>query len=245
MDIGFEEYRKEYLDDIKINAQIEGVLPEEYFFSDALEKLSAMGELIDPRIRPTQKRCRNNKIMSFDAYAFDDSDKSFVLVSSDFKDSADATLTKTEIDTIRTRMLNFVQEAYDGKLRDYFDITDEMVPVGCDIGRRMKKDYVDLENDDSINQIKLFIVTNKILSERVTSFRCEDFLDKKVELNVWSIKRFYDLLQSGKDREPILIETEKYGLKGIPCIQAEMSDNLDYDAYLAIVPGSFLHSIYL
>ena len=244
MDIGFEEYRKEYLDDIKINAQIDGVLPEEYFFSDALEKLSAMGELIDLRIRPTQKRCRNNKIMSFDAYAFDDSDKSFVLVSSDFKDSADATLTKTEIDTIRTRMLNFVQEAYDGKLRDYFDITDEMVPVGCDIGRRMKKDYVDLENDDSINQIKLFIVTNKILSERVTSFRCEDFLDKKVELNVWSIKRFYDLLQSGKDREPILIETEKYGLKGIPCIQAEMSDNLDYDAYLAIVPGSFLHSIY-
>ena len=110
--------------------------------------------------------------------------------------------------------------------------------------RRMKKDYVDLDNDDSIIQIKLFIVTNKTLSEKVISLRCDDFLGKKVELNVWSIKRFFDLYQSGKDREPILIPTEKYGLKGIPCIKAEMSGNLDYDAYLAIVPGGFLHNIY-
>lgn len=243
-DTTFDEYKKEYLDDIRINAQIEGVTPDEYFFTDALDKLSSMGELTDPRIRPTQKKCRNNRIMSFDAYGFDESDKSFVLISNDFKDTVEATLTRTEIDTIRTRMLNFVQEAYDERLLDFFDITDEMVPVGRDIGRRMKKDYVDLDNDDSINQIKLFIITNKILSEKVTSFRCDDFLDKKVELNVWSIKRFYDLYQSGKDREPVLIETEKYGLSGIPCIQAEMSGNLDYDAYLAIVPGCFLHHIY-
>ena len=85
-DTTFEEYRKEYLDDVRINAQIEGVTPDEYFFTDALDKLSSMGELTDPRIRPTQKRCRNNKIMSFDAYGFDESDKSFVLISNDFKD---------------------------------------------------------------------------------------------------------------------------------------------------------------
>lgn len=243
-EITFEEYKKDYLEDVRINAQIDGILPDEYFFSDAIDKLSAMGELIDPIIKPTQKKCRNNRIMSFDAYAFDQSDKSFVLIANDFKDLADATLTKTEIETIRIRMLNFIQEAYDEKLSDYFDITDEMIPVGRDVSRRMKKDYVDLDNDDSIIQIKLFIVTNKTLSEKVISLRCDDFLGKKVELNVWSIKRFFDLYQSGKDREPILIPTEKYGLKGIPCIKAEMSGNLDYDAYLAIVPGGFLHNIY-
>ena len=108
----------------------------------------------------------------------------------------------------------------------------------------MKIDYVDIENDNSINQIKLYIITNKLLSEKVTSFRSEDFLGKKVELNVWSIKRFFDLYQSGRDREPIVIDTEKYGVEGIPCIKAEMSGSLDYDAYLAIVPGQFLHNIY-
>ena len=244
MNMAFEEYKKEYLDDIRINAQIEGVLPDEYFLEDALDKLTAMGELTDPVIRPIQKRCRNNKIMAFDAYGFDASDKSFVLISNDFKDTADATLTRTELDTIRTRMLNFIQEAFDERLQEYFDLTDEMLPVGQNIARRMKKDYVDLDNDDSIDQIKLYIITNKTLSDKVTSLRCDDFLDKRVELNVWSIKRFYDLYQSGKDREPILIETDKYGIKGIPCIKAEMSGNLDYDAYLAIVPGYFLHSIY-
>ena len=244
MNMAFEEYKKEYLDDIRINAQIESVLPDEYFLEDALGKLTAMGELTDPVIRPIQKRCRNNKIMAFDAYGFDASDKSFVLISNDFKDTADATLTRTELDTIRTRMLNFIQEAFDERLQEYFDLTDEMLPVGRNIARRMKKDYVDLDNDDSIDQIKLYIITNKTLSDKVTSLRCDDFLDKRVELNVWSIKRFYDLYQSGKDREPILIETDKYGIKGIPCIKAEMSGNLDYDAYLAIVPGYFLHSIY-
>lgn len=244
MNMAFEEYKKEYLDDIRINAQIESVLPDEYFLEDALDKLTAMGELTDPVIRPIQKRCRNNKIMAFDAYGFDASDKSFVLISNDFKDTADATLTRTELDTIRTRMLNFIQEAFDERLQEYFDLTDEMLPAGRNIARRMKKDYVDLDNDDSIDQIKLYIITNKTLSDKVTSLRCDDFLDKRVELNVWSIKRFYDLYQSGKDREPILIETDKYGIKGIPCIKAEMSGNLDYDAYLAIVPGYFLHSIY-
>lgn len=244
MAISFEEYRKDYLDEVRANAQIEGSLPNEYFLEDSLNKLCSMGELIDPITRPTQKRCRNNKIMSFDGYAFDSSDKSFILFSSDFKDNLEDNLTKSEIDTIRTRMLNFVQEAYDGKLSNYFDITDEMLSVGRTLSKRMKKDYVDLENDDSVDKIKLYIITNKLLSDKVNSLKCDDFLEKKVELNVWSIRRFYDLYQSGKEREPIIINTIKYGVEGIPCIKAEMSGNLDYDAYLAIVPASFLHSIY-
>ena len=244
MMMNFDEYKQDYLDDVRINAQIEGTMPGDYFFSDALARLSSMGEIVDPRIKPVQKRCRNGRIMSFDAFAFDESDKSVVLIANDFKDVADATLTRTEIDTLKTRMLNFLQEAYDEKLSDFFDVTDEMLYVGRDIGKRMRVDYVSLDNDDSINQIKLFIVTNKTLSDKVTSFRSDDFLGKKVELNVWSIRRFYELYQSGRDREPIIISTEKYGFDGIPCIKAEMSGNLDYDAYLAIVPGVFLHKIY-
>ena len=244
IDSKFEEYRKECLDDTRINAQIAGTLPDEYFLKDNLDKLSSMGELVDPIIRPIQKRCRNNRIMSIDAYAFDDSDKSIVLITNDFKDSMDAVLTKTDIETIKTRMLNFLQEAYDDKLDNFFDITDDMLKIGKNIGRRMRIDYVNLENDDSIDKIKLYIVTNKVLSEKVTSFRSDNFLGKKVELNVWNIRRFYDLYESGREREAIVIDTSKYGLKGIPCIKAKMSGNLDYDAYLAIVPGQFLNQIY-
>ena len=240
----FYEYRKEYLDEIHINAQIDGSLPDEYFLSSVLDKLSAMGELIDPRIKPTRKRCSNNKILAFDGYCFDESDKSFVLIVNDFKDSIDEKLTKTEIEIMKQRMLNFLQEAYDNKLCNYFDATDEMLAIGNDVGKRMKIDYVDLGNDNSIDKIKLYILTNKILSEKITVLKNDPFLEKQVELNVWSIKRFFDLYQTGRDKEPIVIETSKYGINGIPCIKAEMTGNLDYDAYLAIVPGNFLNQIY-
>lgn len=240
----FLEYRKEFLDDIHINAQIDGTLPDEYFLSSTLERLSSMGELIDPRVKPIRKKGTNGRIMAFDGYCFDESDKSVVLFVSDFKDSIDETITKTEIETIRQRMINFLQEAYDNKLNNYFDITDELLVVGRDISRRMKIDYINLENDDSIDKIKLYILTNRVLSESIKTFKCDNFLDKKVELNVWSIKRFFDLYQSGRDKEAIYIETSKYGVEGIPCIKAEMSGNLDYDAYLAIVPGQFLNEIY-
>ena len=81
MEQTYEEFEKEFLDDIRINAQIEGTTPDDYFLNDILGRLTSMGELIDPQIRPMQKRCRNQKIMSFDAFAFDESDKSVVLIT--------------------------------------------------------------------------------------------------------------------------------------------------------------------
>ena len=36
LDIDFEEYKKEYLDDVRLSAQIDGTLPDEFFFSDFL-----------------------------------------------------------------------------------------------------------------------------------------------------------------------------------------------------------------
>lgn len=240
----FDDFKKEFLDDIHINAQIEGSLPDEYFLSSTLEKLTSMGYLVDPRIKPTRKKCKNNKIFAFDAYCFDESDKSFILILNDFKDSSEETLTKSEIEAFKQRMLNFIQVAYDNKLEDYFDITDEMLVIGNDVSKRMKIDYVNLENDNSIDKIKLYILSNRNLSEKITTLISDNFLNKQVELNVWNIKRFFDLYCSGKDREPIFIETNKYGVSGIPCIKAEMSGNLDYDAYLAIVPGDFLNKIY-
>lgn len=244
MDQTYEEFEQEFLDDVRINAQIEGTTPDDYFIEDILNRLSTMGEITDPQIAPMQKRCRNQKIMSFDAYAFDESDKSIVLITNDFVDDTNVVLNKTQIEQYKQRMLNFLQEAYDDNLSLYFDMTDTLLSVGRDIGRRMRIDYVSLDQDTSIDKVKLIIITNKKLSERIKTLPSADFNGKKVEINVWSLIRLYELYESGREKEPILIETSKFGLDGIPCIKAEMSGNIDYDAYLAIVPGSFLHAIY-
>lgn len=244
MDQTYEEFEQEFLDDVRINAQIEGTTPDDYFLNDILGRLSSMGEITDPQVAPMQKKCRNGRIMSFDAYAFDESDKSVVLISNDFVDDINGVLTRTQIEQYKQRMINFLQEAYDEKLNQYFDMTDSLLFTGRDIGRRMHVDYVKLDDDTSIDKVKLIIVTNKRLSERIKTLPSDDFNGKKVEVNVWSLTRLYELYESGREKEPIIIETNKYGIEGIPCIKAEMSGNLDYDAYLAIVPGKFLHEIY-
>lgn len=244
MDQTYEEFEQEFLDDVRINANIEGTTPDDYFLNDILGRLSSMGEITDPQVAPMQKKCRSGRIMAFDAYAFDESDKSVVLITNDFVDDIKGVLKKTQIEQYKQRMINFLQESYDGKLSQYFDMTDSLLFTGSDIGKRMRVDYVKLDDDTSIDKVKLVIITNKRLSERIKTLPSDDFNGKKVEVNVWSLTRLYELYESGREKEPIIIETNKYGLEGIPCIKAEMSGNLDYDAYLAIVPGEFLHEIY-
>lgn len=171
MEITYEEYKQECLDDIHLEAQIDGTTYDDYFLTDTLGKLVAMGELIDPQPLCVNKKGRNNRIMSFDALAFDESDKSVVLISNEFKDSVLETLTLTEINKIQTRMLNFLEEAYEGTLEKYFDIYDDVLKIGRDIARRMHIDYVNAENDESIDKINLIIITNQDISNSVKNCR--------------------------------------------------------------------------
>lgn len=215
MEITYEEYKSEYLEDIHLEAQIEGTTYNDYFLTDILGKLVAMGELIDPQPMSVNKKGRNNRIMSFDALAFDEADKSVVLISNEFKDSLTETLTLTDINKIQTRMLNFLEEAYEGTLGKYFDLYDDVLKIGKDIARRMHIDYVNLENDESIDKIKLIIVTNQDISNAVKELPPFVFLNKKASLNIWGTQRLFELYQSGREREPIIIRTEKYGIDGI------------------------------
>lgn len=238
------DFKKEYDDDLRLEAQIKGMTPNEFFLEDFLDKLVSMGELVDPQIFDINKKGKNGRLMTFHALSFDESDKSIVLVYNDYVDGKE-TLVASDVEKIKTRMLNFLEESYNNDLDKYFDEFDDIVKIGKDISKRMHKDYVDLQNDNSIDKIKLFIITNKDLSDRLKTLPVDDFLGKRVECNIWYLKRYFDVIKSGRDREPIIIDSSTYGLNpGIPCIKADMKDSLDYDAYLAIVPGRFLHEIY-
>lgn len=244
-----DEFREEYLKEIRNDSRIEGMTPGEYFFATMLSMLQEMSEITDPQEISTcvDKTCRQNRKMSVDAYSYDESDKSIVLYINDYVDSLEsATLTRTDITTLCNKMLYFLEEVYDGTLGQYFDDSNEILRIASELKRRLRRDYVDLNDDISIQKVKLYITTNKKLSERIKSFTdgVEPFFGKKVEVNVWSIQRIYDLRLSGKDKEPVVVDIRKFGFAGIPCLKAEMSNATDYDAYLAIIPGQLLHKIY-
>ncbi|MDP3436207.1 MAG: AIPR family protein, partial [Bacteroidales bacterium] len=76
------------------------------------------------------------------------------------------------------------------------------------------------------------------------SIKKDDLLGRPVELNLWYLERFYDLYNSSNS-EAIEINVSDFGIDGIQCLKANMTDCDEYDAYLAIVPGKFLADIYL
>lgn len=65
----------------------------------------------------------------------------------------------------------------------------------------------------------------------------------KVTLDILDIEGIFRSKQAGFEKEQITITCTDFGIKGIPCIKAEIETD-QYDSYLAIVPGAFLAEIY-
>jgi hypothetical protein len=58
-------------------------------------------------------------------------------------------------------------------------------------------------------------------------------------------ERIFDLISSGKEREPLIVDFSDYGNKeGIPFIKVNFEENPFYDAFLCIIPGKTLSDIY-
>ena len=95
-----------------------------------------------------------------------------------------------------------------------------------------------------ILRFKFFILSNATLSKQVKNLSKPEFLNRPVELNVWTLERFFQTFASNSS-EIIEIDTADFGCDGIQCLKAEIGEKCEYDAYLGIVPGKFLADIYL
>ena len=239
MDIN--EYRREFIEELRADAAINCTDTDDQFVARSLEILESLGEVNDPVKFYFGKQGRRNRMMQFHAYGFDEADGSVILIISDFKDTFGIeTLTRAQIDVLYKRMVSFIDEVYKGKLSDYCDDADPTLDVAKEIKIKIGADIA----QSSILKFKFYIISNAKLSEQVKSLKRDDLLERHVELNVWTIERYFETMQSFNN-EPIVINVNEFGISGIPCLKAKMNDGLDYDAYLAIIPGKFLADIYL
>lgn len=240
MDIN--EYRSEFLERIRFQAEHNSTDAQAQFLDYVLEKLEEGGELMDPYPYECNMTGSHNRKLAFDAYSYDEADSSIVLVISDFYNEAEKnTLTNTRIKELSGYMRAFIEEAYLGDIRRFCDDSDFVIDIAKDFKRRIGKSRYDTE----ILKFKLFIVTNAEMSQQVKTLKQEELLERPVELNVWDLGRFYQSEMS-QVSEAITINTADFNLaSGIQCLKATIADYGDYDAYLAIVPGKFLADIYL
>lgn len=240
MDI--EEYRKQFIDELRFNAEHEGTEPETQFIEKSLSDLEEIGELNDPIPMSIEMRGSRNRLLAFDAYAYDEADGALILIASDFTNERDSTptLTNSRIEDIYTHMLNFLDECVQGNISKYCDDSDPALIIANEFRKKIGKGLLSTE----ILRFKFFILSNATLSKQVKNLSKPEFLDRPVELNVWTLERFYQTFASNSS-EIIEIDTADFGCDGIQCLKADIGVDSEYDAYLGIVPGKFLADIYL
>ena len=239
MEIG--EFRKQFMEQLRFDAEHEGSAPEAQFISRALELLEDIGDVSDPMPMSIEMKGRRGRIMSFDAYAYDEADGALVMIASDFVNEIDniPTLTNTRIDELFLHMRNFIEESVDGDISAYCDDSDQAINVAKEIKTKVGKSMLATE----ISRFKFIILSNAILSKQVKNVSREEFLERPVELNVWTIERFHQTYASNSS-EIIEIATKDFDCDGIQYLKADIGEDANYDAYLGIVPGEFLAKIY-
>ena len=239
MDIG--EFRIQFMEQLRFDAEHEGTEPESQFISKALDLLEEIGDVSDPMPMSIEMKGRRGRIMAFDAYAYDEADGALIMIASDFINEIDntPTLTNTRIDELFLHMRNFIEESVEGDVSAYCDDSDPAINIAKEIKTKVGKSVLATE----ILRFKFIILSNAVLSRQVKNVSREEFLERPVELNIWTIERFHQTYSTNSS-EIIEIETKDFGCDGIQYLKADIGEEANYDAYLGIVPGEFLANIY-
>ena len=239
MDIG--EFRIQFMEQLRFDAEHEGTEPESQFISKALDLLEEIGDVSDPMPMSIEMKGGRGRIMAFDAYAYDEADGALIMIASDFINEIDntPTLTNTRIDELFLHMRIFIEESVEGDVSAYCDDSDPAINIAKEIKTKVGKSMLATE----ILRFKFIILSNAVLSRQVKNVSREEFLERPVELNIWTIERFHQTYSTNSS-EIIEIETKDFGCDGIQYLKADIGEDANYDAYLGIVPGEFLANIY-
>jgi len=235
----FEEYRKLFIDDIINDASLEGLDPESFFIERVLTDLEDIGVLNDPIPMSVEILNTRRQILAFDGYSYDEADGALVLIASEFTNQRDSapTLTNTRIEELLSNMQRFIEEAVNDNISLYCDNSDPAVNIASEFRKKIGKGTTATE----ILRFKFIIISNYTLSINVKNLKRPDLLGRPVELDVWTLERFYQVLSS--DSDVIELDTKEFGCAGIQSMQANISG--ERNVFLCVVPGKLIADIYL
>lgn len=238
-----EEFINDFITELRADAAVNQTDTADEFYNKTLDILQENGDFEDPVLYYFGKTGRRNRYMQIDGYCFDEIEKSMTLFIYDFEDSlTPSTLINTQIDTLYKRLLNFLDEVCNGDISDYCDESDTVIELADYLKSRINAEE---SSDQEILKIKFYIITNKRLSAQVKKLKKGDFNGRPVELNIWHIERFYEIKKS-HENETIFIDFQNdFNAQGVPCIKGDIGEDLEYEAYIAIIPGKLLADIYI
>lgn len=235
--MNLEEFRSEWIGDLRVAAEANQSDPHNEFLIDAVNQLQEAEEVENVELGYFEGIGPKGTKLMVDGYAFDAVDKSCVLLLSDFSNSDEMqTLTRTDIDRLYNNMRNLLEAAISGYI---IDNKFEESSIGYTFALESKR----LFDIGEIFKFRFYILTDKKLSDTVKNIRKDPIRGKSVDLNAWDINRFYQLYTSTQGKEIIEIDATNVAGGGIPYVSA--AKGKDYSALLAVIPGQLLADIYL
>lgn len=237
--MNFGEYREFYLNTIKNTALSENLHPIDAFVNDVIDMLINDYSMASDLMLCNYEWRNGNKAfksMKIDAYSVDLISNTINLLVADYNDGEIKTITNENKNNLVQLMINF----FENVLKGFFKQTEQSA-----IYSQASLDI--LRNLESIDKLHLFISSTNKMSEKVRDLLLQPFIYQgkifKVKLDVIDFDRIFKTRAELFEKEDVVIDTIDYGIKGIPCIKADLG-TASYDSYLAVIPGEFLSDIY-
>ena len=231
--ISIEEFSTELYQELLAGADAEGRFVEDAFFDTACAYLTEAGEFeVADR---ADYRGRTGSGIRVDGYGGDprESNGTLNLIILDFSQSDElGRLVKTEMDATFKRLENFLRKALDRQWRNSLEETSPAFGLADLVAQLWSE----------ITKVRMFLVSNRLLSERVDGRDSGQIDGKKITYSVWDLRRMYRFAAVSHGREEIEIDLGEFG-GSLPLLPAHLSAD-DYEAYLAVIPGSLLGAIY-
>lgn len=235
-----EEFRESFInEDINAEAILTSRHQEEIFIDECKDILindySLLSEINDCyyEFKNGTKAFKNMRV---DAAYLDLETNVLNLMLVDYDPGPVGSITNEFLNKKTALLINF----FENVLKGFFKDGEQASPPV-----QLSRDII--SNRQYIYKLHLFIVSTNKLSKVVKNLKMKDVIfggqTFKVELDVLDIEKIYLSKKPGFQKDDLIINTKDYGVRGIPCIKAEIETD-QYESYLAIVPGEFLSDIY-
>ncbi len=230
-----QDFRKDFLEDVKVNALATGEGSCASFVSSFARYLQEAEYLMDFTSSYFEGTGKQNRKLRVDGYAYDEFDKTMTLIIADYDVSDDnRTLAKTQAGQFQNRLVYFIDNALNTQLHQNVEMS------------RPCSDLVDLlrEKRNEIRKYQLLIFTTANISSTIKILESDDIDEVPSECQIWDIERLFQLCGSDSGRHIIEINFKDHSEKGIPCLEASGTATDDFKSYLCIIPGIMLADIY-
>lgn len=230
-----KEYRQDLLQFVKATAESENEGTVASFVKVCAETLLESEAIPDYEFCFYSGTGRRNKALRIDAYAFDDFDGTMYLLVANYSgEKTTKTLIKTEALQVFERARAFADDALNSRLIENV----EMSTPAYDLIAMLR------ENIDRVRKFKILLITDMVMSERISELDTSKLNEIPVEFFIWDMARFYRLYSSEAVRDELEVDFCNYAQHGIPCLEASDAATEECKSYLCIIPGNALADIY-